>query len=209
MNNLNSQGGNAARITYGNKDNKVSPYLKAWVAQMDSQSNIRRCVVGVIAPGTSRMIQANWSSPFEQSNLGNIFDKAAALTQMKTGETSITKFSSTQIWEGNRPHSFNLVLLFYAISDALKEVMEPLRELEKMMGYEENAIMPGGRIPGAVEINIGRNMLVKDCVIESMSVPLDGERTKDGYLVRAEATLNISTKVMLNKNDIGTTWPQS
>jgi hypothetical protein len=68
--------------------------------------------------------------------------------------------------------------------------------------------IPAGRIPLPVILNIGRRMLIPNCVIESMSVPLDKERTKEGYLVRADATLSISTKVMLNKENIGTTWPQ-
>ena len=49
--------------------------------------------------------------------------------------------------------------------------------------------------------------MIPNCVIESMSVPLDKERTPEGYLVRAEATLSIATKVMLNKDNIRQTWP--
>jgi len=145
--------------------------------------------------------------------LGSFFEKAGGVIQAAKGLTSITTFSSTQIWEGNRPHSFNLVLSFYAIRNALKEVMAPLRELEMMMGpviaagsKEDGdwlqvlkSASPVGRIPRPVVLNIGRRMLIQNCVIESMSVPLDKERTKEGYLVRAEATLSISTKVMLNK----------
>ncbi len=206
---------------YGNADARVSPYLKAWIAQPDDTEKISTCVVGLIGPGTTRSLQANWSSPFEQSNLGGMFEKAGGILQAATDKTSITTFSSTQIWEGNRPHSFQLVLLFYALSNAYKEVMAPLRELEKMMGpvvgageAKDGAIKemiasakPGGRIPLPVMLNIGRRMMIPNCVIESMSVPLDKERTPEGYLVRAEATLSIATKVMLNKDNIRQTWP--
>jgi len=210
---------------YGNTDSKVSPYLKAWIAQPDAQSKISVCVVGLIGPGTSRSLQANWNSPFEQSNLGGMFEKTGGLIQAVSEKTSITTLSSTQIWEGNKPHTFNLTLSFYAISNALKEVMYPLRELERMMGPDilvgetpasdstaeqiwnmMKSAKPGGRIPLPVILNIGRRMLIPNCVIESMSVPLDKERTKEGYLVRADATLSISTKVMLNKEGIGQTW---
>jgi len=204
---------------YGNNDSKVSPHLKAWVAQPDSQSKISVCVVGLIGPGTSRSLQANWNSPFEQSNLGGMFEKTGGLIQAVRQETTITTLSSTQIWEGNRPHTFNLTLSFYAISDALREVMEPLRELEMMMGPVINAgdasggvleliksSVPGGRIPAPVILNLGRTMMIPNCVIEAMSVPLDKERTKEGYLVRADVMLSISTKVMLNKENIRQTW---
>ena len=206
---------------FGNADATVSSYLKAWIAQPDKDSKISTCVVGLIGPGTSRSLQANWNSPFEQSNVGSMFEKAGGLIQVASGKTSITTLSSTQIWDGNRPHTFSLVLSFYALKNAYREVMEPLRELEKMMGPNikagdvgEKGLMdliksavPGGRIPLPVMLNIGRRMMIRDCVIESMSVPLDGERTKEGYLVRADATLSISTKVMLNKDNIGNTWP--
>lgn len=210
----------SALQVYGNIDAKVSPYLKAWIAQPDKESKISVCVVGLIGPGTSRALQANWNSPFEQSNLGGMFEKTGGLLQATTEKTSVTTLSSTQIWEGNRPHTFNLTLSFYAINDAFREVMEPLRELEKMMGPDISAgqegdgpvmdflksAIPSGRIPLPVMLNIGRRMMIPNCVIESMSVPLDKERTKEGYLVRAEATLSISTKVMLNKDNIRRTW---
>lgn len=215
-----AQGETGSLQLYGNADKKVSPYLKAWIAQPDAESKISICVVGLIGPGTSRSLQANWNSPFEGSNLGGMFEKTGGLLQATTEKTSVTTLSSTQIWEGNRPHTFNLTLSFYAIDDAQKEVMFPLRELERMMGPNVQAgdpsaggamellksAIPGGRIPLPVILNIGRRMVVPNCVIESMSVPLDKERTKEGYLVRADATLSISTKVMLNKENIRQTW---
>jgi hypothetical protein len=57
-----------------------------------------------------------------------------------------------------------------------------------------------------VILNIGRRMMILDCVIESMSVPIDGPKTAEGYLVKADATLSISTKVMLNRENIAATW---
>jgi hypothetical protein len=218
------QAGGGKLQVFGNSDEKISPYLKAWIAQPDKESKISVCVVGLIGPGTSRALQSNWESPFEQSNLGGMFEKAGGLIQATTGETSISTLSSTQIWNGNRPNQFTLNLVFYAISDARKEVMDPLRELEKMMGpniksgqrdtngWMEKALsiaasaMPGGRIPLPVILNIGRRTIVPDCVIESMSVPLDKERDRFGNLIRAEVSLSISTKVMLNRDNIAATW---
>lgn len=227
-----AQGNSESLQVYGNADTKVSPYLKAWIAQPDWDGKISTCVVGLIGPGTARSLQSKWSSPFEQSNVGGKFEKTAGIVQAHTSRTSISTFSSTQIWEGNAPSEFNLTLLFYALSNAKQEVMYPLRELEAMMGpnveagepdldgtesaveqYMEvlkstaKSLMPGGRIPQPVMLNIGRTMLIPNCVIESMSVPLDKERTKDGDLVRAEVTLTIATKVMLNRDNIRQTWP--
>lgn len=210
-------------IICGNADEAVSPHLKVWI----KQGNV--WVVGLIGPGTSRQMQANWNSPFEQSNVGSMFEKTAGLAQVVTGKTTITTLSSTQVWEGNRPHSFNLVLIFYALRDAWREVMQPLISLEEMMAPEVSAgeqkeigttwesvkiatsellasVKPGGGIPLPVMLNIGRRSIIDNCVIENMQAPLDKERTKEGYLVRAEVTLSIATKTMLNKASIRATW---
>ncbi len=214
------RGGAATLKIYGNADNKISPYLKAWISQPDADSSIRSCVVGLIGQGTSRSLQSNWTSPFEQSNIGGLIGRVADYAQVFTGRTSITTLSSTQVWDGNRPSTFQLVLSFYALSDAYREVMAPLRELEMMMGpdimagnaengkivtFIKNAI-PGGSIPQPVILNIGRRMMIPGCVIESISAPIDAEKTDQGHLVRADVTLSISTKVMLNRENIEATW---
>ena len=184
----------------GNKDPHVSPYLKAWIKQGNT------CVCGVFGEGATKEIQANWNSPFEEDTIGGKFQKVGGLMQATTGRTSKSKLSSLQIWEGNRPHSFNLALKLYALKDAKAEVMDPLKELEKMLSPEVNEKMPGGRIPQPVWINIGRNAVYGDCLIVSMTVPLDKEKTSQGYLVRAEAQLQIETRKMLNRSDIDRTY---
>jgi hypothetical protein len=184
----------------GNNDPKVSPYLKAWVIQENT------CVCGVIGEGTSQEIMANWNSPFEEDSLGGRFQKIGGLVQYMTGRTSKGKIASQQIWEGNRPHQFSLALKFYALADAQKEVVAPIKALEKMLAPQVNAIAPGGRIPFPVAINIGRIALYDMCVLVSMTTPLDKEKTKDGYLVRAEVQLQVETLSMLNRSDIDRTY---
>lgn len=191
---------------YGNADKSVSEYLKAWIKAGDIW------VVGLIGPGTSRQLQSNWTSPFEQSAVGSMFDKIGAVIQSQTlipgmsERTSISSFNSTQIWDGNRPHSFNLVLSFYALADPLKEVEMACSELEKMASPDLNSYLPGGRIPNTVTLNIGRRRVIPDCVIESISTPLDKEVGKDGYLLRTEVNLTICTKTTLSKDKIAGTW---
>ncbi len=180
----------------GNNDSRVSEHLKAWVMQNDTS------VCGVIGEGTTREVQANWNSPFEEDSIGGKFQKIGGVFQFATGMTSKGKMASQQIWEGNRPHVFNLVLKFYALYDARREVMDALRALEEMAAPEVNDIAPGGRIPLPVAINIGRVALYPECVITAVSTPIDKEKTRAGDLVRAEVTLTIETLTMLNKSDI-------
>jgi hypothetical protein len=184
----------------GNNDPSVSPYLKTWI----KQGNVLVC--GVTGEGTSKEITANWNSPFEEDSIGGHFQKVGGLLQYQTGRTSKSKLASVQIWEGNRPHMFSLVLRFYALADAKAEVMNPLRELEKMLSPEVYRAAPNGRIPQPVWINIGRNAIYGDCILASMSVPLDKEKTPEGYLVRAETTLQVETKTMMNRSEIDATY---
>lgn len=192
----------------------LNPHLLAWVKQGD------RMVSGIIGPGTSRSLASKWDSPLEQSNVGSdtgTMDTAKNATQAATGVTSITAFSSTQIWNGNMPLKFSLNLILLAFDDPLSEVMQPLQWLEEfasgeiqgLAAFNPTDLASGtatGRIPEVVTINLGRNMIIPNCVIESITAPLDKEKTKDGYLVRAEVQLDIQTKTMLSKSDIAKLW---
>lgn len=201
--------------TVGNNDPSVSPYLKTWVYQ----SGVVVC--GVTGEGTSKEIQANWDSPFEGESIGSKFGFSGGLLQSGAadefagkigidmaarGITSINTLQSRQVWGGNRPTQFNIVLHFYALSDPRREVINALVELEKMISPQVNDATPFGRVPSPVIINIGRNAIYPDCVIESVSMPLDKEVNKDGLLIRADVNITIQTMQMLNRSDISSKY---
>lgn len=192
--------------TVGNNDSTVSPYLKTWI----SQNGVVVC--GVTGEGTSKEIQANWDSPFEGESVGSKFQVAGGLAQTWTNKTTITAYQSRQVWGGNRPTQFNLVMRFYALSDPKTEVMDALMSLEQMISPQVNANDPGnafgqggfglGRIPDTVIINVGRNAIYPDCVIESISQPLDTEKDDSGRFIRAEVSVQVQTMQMLNRSEI-------
>lgn len=202
-------------IICGVTDNSINDVLKVFI----KQGNV--LVVGLIGQGTSRQLQANWNSPFEGATVGNSFlSKLMDIGQTVTGKTSNTTFNSIQNWEGNRPLTFNLVLQFVATDDPVNQVMKPLQMLEEMASPEVNENITGfnwkalfteqekflGQIPKLVAICIGGRTTILNCVIESISTPLDKERDRNGNLLRAEVTLTIQTKQMLNRSDIAGTW---
>lgn len=192
----------------GNNDPAVSPYLKTWI----SGGGVVVC--GITGEGTSKEIQCNWESPFEGESVGSKFQKAGGLIQAATGMTSVTSFQSRQVWGGNRPTQFNIVLQFYALRDPKSEVVDALKALETMAAANVNgmspinfgAIVSGGnilgRVPPPVTINIGRNAIYADCVIESVSMPMDKEVNSAGYLVRAEVNLSIATMQMVGRSEV-------
>lgn len=181
----------------------ISPYLCCWIEQAGET------VVGIIGQGTSMNVTAQWETPLENTNVGSMPSVAilSAGTQTMREDTSVTTFSTTQVWKSNNPIKFNIVLEFIAISDADKQVMKALKWLQKFASPNVNGFSPFdptasasgiGRIPKRVSINIGQKMLFTECVIESVSAPVDKEKDKSGNLIRAQVTLDCQTLTMIN-----------
>ncbi|MBE0505913.1 MAG: hypothetical protein IBX50_04225 [Marinospirillum sp.] len=183
-------------MAVGVSDKSVSPRLMAFI-KGESET-----VVALLGEGATRDLTANWESPFEQDSAGGVFQKTGGLVQEHTGRTSKSTLNSTQVWGGNVPHSFNLPLIFYALSDAYNEVQAAIIALEQMTAPEVNAVMPGGRIPALVAVSVGRMIIYPECHIVSISTDVSGPKSKDGYPLRAEVTLSVQTKSMLNASDI-------
>lgn len=205
----------AGKSTVGNNDPAVSQHLKTWIMQGD------KTVCGVTGEGTAKEITVNWDSPFEGEDVGSRFKTASGITQALSGATSITTLNTRQIWNGNRPTSFSLTMLFYALADPKAEVMDALQLLEEMASPQLNAGSPIsianlfngisgdtsldiGRVPELVTVCIGRKAIYPECVIESISQPLDREVTKDGLLIRAEVQLQVSTIEVPDKKTVET-----
>lgn len=185
----------------GTNDPTISDHLKAYVRGEDGPT-----VVGIIGEGSSRELTALWESPFENDTPGSFFSKGAGLAQIETGKTSKSTLNTTQVWSGTTPHNFNLVLEFYAVSDAYSAVQAAVIELEKMAAPEMNEKTPLGRIPPTVTLRVGRQIIYPECVITSVSRDLDGPISRDGYPLRGSVTLQIETQSTVNQSDIAATF---
>lgn len=183
-------------MAVGINDQSLSKHLLA-VIKGSSQT-----VVALLGEGATRSLSANWESPFEQDNAGGVWEKTGGVVQAWFGATSKSTFNSTQIWNGNVPHTFDLPLIFYAINDAYSEVQAAIIALEEMMSPEVNSAMPWGRVPDLTALSVGRMILYPECHIIDVSTDISGPKSKDGYPLRAEVTLTVQTKTMLNKSDI-------
>jgi hypothetical protein len=193
----------------GTRDNNLSPYLHAWIKQGTD------CVVGVIGEGTSKELTPQWKSPFADSGLAARYSKFEGLLQVFSGmlseagagaATTVSTLNSRLTWEGSET-ALALVLRLYALNDPKKEVMEALKTLEKMASPELSANQATatalqGRTPGAVTVNIGRLAIYTDCVIAGITMPLDKEKNKDGYLIRADVNIQLKPVEIINKSKI-------
>lgn len=165
--------------------------------------------------------QSNWTSPFEGDDIGSKFSKVGALLQEKTGSTLVTTLSSTQVWQGSAPVSFELPLRLIASTDPIKDVMAPLRALVEMLSPELEAKLPFdvdfdsaadliagnssemfGRVPASVAINIGQKFMYPRCKIENLSHGAVSEKDENGNFIRLELNLTIQTLSTLNRSEI-------
>ncbi|EHK9599687.1 TPA: hypothetical protein ACGPTU_004281 [Escherichia coli] len=170
-------------------------------------------VIGYIGEGSSAELTSLWQSPFEDkamgSVLGAISEATSALTgvaQVISGRTTKSRLNSTLVWEGQQPPEFTLVLDFLAMSNAKTEVNDAITTLLKMASPELNDVALFGRIPEAVTINIGRNVMLTNVVIKSVSYQLDAPRTSEGYFTHNTVTLLCSGNTSINRSNISSVF---
>ncbi len=185
----------------------ISPLMKAYIKSSEDM------VVGYIGEGSSAELTSLWQSPFEDkamgSVLGAISEATSALTgvaQVISGRTTKSRLNSTLVWEGQQPPEFTLVLDFLAMSNAKTEVNDAITTLLKMASPELNDVALFGRIPEAVTINIGRNVMLTNVVIKSVSYQLDAPRTSEGYFTHNTVTLQCSGNTSINRSNISSVF---
>lgn len=185
----------------------ISPLMKAYIKSSEDM------VVGYIGEGSSAELSSLWQSPFEDkamgSVLGAISEATSALTgvaQVISGRTTKSRLNSTLVWEGQQPPEFTLVLDFLAMSNAKTEVNDAITTLLKMASPELNDVALFGRIPEAVTINIGRNVMLTNVVIKSVSYQLDAPRTSEGYFTHNTVTLQCSGNTSINRSNISSVF---
>lgn len=185
----------------------ISPLMKAYIISSEDM------VIGYIGEGSSAELTSLWQSPFEDkamgSVLGAISEATSALTgvaQVISGRTTKSRLNSTLVWEGQPPPEFTLVLDFLAMSNAKTEVNDAITTLLKMASPELNDVALFGRIPEAVTINIGRNVMLTNVVIKSVSYQLDAPRTSEGYFTHNTVTLQCSGNTSINRSNISSVF---
>lgn len=199
--------GEIAVICGANVADGISPLMKAYIISSEDM------VIGYIGEGSSAELTSLWQSPFEDkamgSMLGAISEATSALTgvaQVISGRTTKSRLNSTLVWEGQQPPEFTLVLDFLAMSNAKTEVNDAITTLLKMASPELNDVALFGRIPEAVTINIGRNVMLTNVVIKSVSYQLDAPRTSEGYFTHNTVTLQCSGNTSINRSNISSVF---
>lgn len=181
-----------------NDGDGVSEYWKCQLTTEDYS------VTGYIAPGAAMNITSNWETPLSMDNIGSLagFTATANLGQVATNETSVMRWNSLQVWEGGMAPTFTLPLAFYAWIDPMIEVQGAIMALQAMISPELNDTTPRGRRPYACVLDIGRRIKITDVVIQSVDVPLDPPKTRDGYFLMNTVSLQMTGMSALNRSDV-------
>ncbi len=110
--------------------------------------------------------------------------------------------NAEMVWEGIQTPSFQLPLYFQAIKDAKTEVQDPIMYLLQMSSPQLNKLMPGGRIPEPVVLDLGRRFKIPRLIIQDVGYELDAPRTQDGYFTHNTVTLQCCSKGMFNSDQV-------
>ncbi len=85
-----------APIAYGvySQADGVSPYLKVTLTNSQYQ------VTGYISQGAAMNMAQNWEAPFTGMSMGSVAGAFSGFAQVGTETTSVTRWNSLMVWEG-------------------------------------------------------------------------------------------------------------
>jgi len=131
---------------------------------------------------------------------------ALGLTGLK-GKSNFTKVNSTQVFLSASPIRLNLTLSLLAYKDALKEVEEPLLELQKMAMMKKlaDSLTSAGElfpseIPNFVTVTYS-GKTYKPMAIENVSTPINGATDANGNRLSASITLSLISYTSIDKTE--------
>lgn len=203
-------------------------------------------VLAPILDGAEIEYSFNWQSPFEQSGVENkapalsamvqsgvmtqisdwIFGDSKITSELKDqeGRTGITKLNSMQTFNGMPPVKISCKLLFRAMTNARKEVNEPIKQLLKWALPQSlssdgtviniaksagNGKIVDGLMPSLAPLVVAmeyKGRVYKPLVIEAISDPITSPTTRDGYYARAEVGITLCSLTAWDRNDIETIY---
>lgn len=149
---------------------------------------------------------------------------ATEITQLISGRALITKWGSRQVWMGTSPLDFTINLRFEAVNDSNSEVLEPCRELQRMIlpyttgkhGDKFLLLPPGplitgktlGEVIGAsakgeiISVRIGKLLKMNRVVIRDINITFMNRFEEGGNPVSANAAIHFQTFEVLTKNSL-------
>lgn len=181
----------------------------------------RVIIRGLLQDNIDIKTTAQWSPLSAASFTSKI---ATEITQLVSGRALITKWGSRQVWMGTSPLDFTINLRFEAINDSASEVLEPCRELQRMIlpyttgKYGDKWLMlpPGpliagktlGEVIGAsakgeiITVRIGKLLKMSRVIIRDINITFMNRFEEGGNPISANAAIHFQTFEVLTKNSL-------
>lgn len=164
---------------------------------------------------------AQWSSLTAASFAPKMLAEAM---QLISGRALVTKWGSRQIWMGTSPLDFTLNLRFEAVNDPEKEVLAPVRELQRMIlpytrgQYGDKRLMlpPGPLATGGIRkglgishdegeiisVRIGKLFQMNKVILLEVDKTIMNRWEEGGNPVSANVSIHFQTYEIMTKNSL-------
>lgn len=163
-------------------------------------------------------LETSWDTPFNQpiSSMGgqSLQAGATAVTGV-TGQTTSTKWLSGAVWTQGSAITMTIPFVFQAYSDPVKEVLEPMRDLMKMVAPSEGT---GGllKAPGPhglstsnsslggeyIIVEIGKFLKLEPVVITAVNEEFDTQFDAKGNPIAVTISVDIQSFWTVTQQDI-------
>ena len=189
-----------------------------------SKYKFKKLVVirGLLQDNIDIKTTAQWS-PLSAANFASQF--ATEVTQLVSGRTLVSKWGSRQVWMGTSPLDFTINLRFEAINDSAVEVLEPCRELQRMIlpytkgKYGDKLLMfpPGPLATGGIRawfrgtpqtegeiisVRIGKLLKMGRVIIRDVNHIIMNRFEEGGNPISANVAIHFQTFEVLTKNSL-------
>jgi len=182
-----------------------------WQSPFESTGPDQRlsAATALIQSGVLSQLLSELGTKFDSSTFRSLSDRA----RQYEGGSNFSRLNSMQVFNGMQPAKIPVVAHFRAQKDARTEVKNPIDQLVRWSLPQELAEFGpvgeaiGGRaglFPSAAPVKLGlryADLLLAPIVIESITVPVSGQRTRDGTLAYAAVNLQLATLAALDAKD--------
>jgi hypothetical protein len=200
---------------------------------VSSTGVVRNRKIEIVAPlqdDIATRFEAHWAPLSAARVVTGVADEITqALTSLfGSSRTLMTKWMTRRVWTSTSPLDFTLNLKFQAVYNTMKEVVQPCRELQRLiLPYtpsdggiinELGFLAPPGprfittsikdwgkKVEGeVVDIHIGKYYFIKKCIVVDVSSKTPPRFEKGGNPIGAEMSIHFQTYEIVTKDTLDT-----
>ena len=153
---------------------------------------------------------SEWENRLATSSVSAI--PGGGIAAAVAGSDAIIQINTEQMWKSTSPMEIPLSLLFNHKENARLDVFEPMVKLETLVlptlaggGF----LVTPGPLPGKaaagtghpVNVFIGRQLLLMNCIIISVANSFSNRLSKDGYPIAGQSEITIRTNKVLSAEE--------